>query len=207
MVNRAFFDQNFMQILRGGKILANFMNEILFQRSASPYLLFPTGSDPWLQELAVHLLTESTGKLYASDYSIRLLTSEFLLHIVREYEMLAIVPGKQNNTQNNLIVAVLGFLSVNYNHTNLSETAHFFGYSSAYFSRFIRENTGKTYMQIITAIQMENAVSLMKRGKTNLAAIAQEVGCFDSSHFNRKFKSIYGMSPREYKELLLAKKL
>ena len=62
-------------------------------------------------------------------------------------------------------------------------------------------------MQIITAIQMENAVSLMKRGKTNLAAIAQEVGCFDSSHFNRKFKSIYGMSPREYKELLLAKKL
>ena len=205
MVNRQFFDQSFMEILRGGRVLSEFMEQILYQRSVSPYLLFHTGNDPWLLELAVHLISEAKGSYYASDYSIRLLTSEFLLHIVREYEALAIVPGKQKNTQNNLIVAVLGFLSVNYNRTSLSETARFFGYSPSYFSRFIRENTGKTYMQLITTIQMERAVTFMKNGQTNLAEVAQAVGCFDSSHFNKKFKSVYGMSPRQYEEQLSAK--
>lgn len=198
MVNRQFFDQRFMEILCGGKILSDFMREILYQRSVSPYILFPTGSDPWLLELAGRLITEATGNLYASDYSIGLLTSEFLLHIVREYEMMAIVPGRQNNAQNSLIVAALGYLTLNYNRSTLADTARFFGYSSSYFSRFIRENTGKTYNEIITTLQMEKAVSFLKSGKTNLTEIAQEVGCFDSSHFNKKFKHVYGMSPKQY---------
>jgi AraC-like DNA-binding protein/quercetin dioxygenase-like cupin family protein len=206
MVNRQFFDQRFMEILCGGKILSDFMREILYQRSVSPYILFPTGSDPWLLELASRLITEATGNLYASNYSIGLLTSEFLLHIVREYEMMAIVPGRQKNAQNSLIVAALGYLSLNYNKTTLADTARFFGYSSSYFSRFIRENTGRTYNEIVTTMQMEKAVSLLKSGKTNLTEIAQEVGCFDSSHFNKKFRHVYNMSPKQYVIMLRAGK-
>ena len=198
MVNRHFFDHRFLNILRGGKLLSNYLEGILYERSVSPYILFPTGTDPWLHTLGQHLLTESNGTLHAYDYSILLLTSEFLLHLVREYEMLAVVPNMQSHSQNDLIVAVLGYLSVNYSRTTLTETADFFGYSTAYLSRMIRDNTGKTFNQIITELQMERAALLLKDGQMNLTEIAQEVGCFDSSHFNKKFKSFYGVSPKQY---------
>ena len=198
MMNKDFFDQNFLGFLRGGRILVNYLENILYQRDSSPYILFPTGNDQWLKELARRLLREITFKPHAYEYSTSLLTSEFLLHLVREYEMLAIVPNQKTQVQNNLIVAVLGYLSVNYNKATLEDTAAFFGYSNAYLSRLIHKSTGKTFNTIITELQMEHALEMMNKGKTNLTEIAQEVGCFDSSHFSKKFKKFYGISPASY---------
>lgn len=198
MISKKVFSQNFLNLLRGGKVVSEFLEKIIYQHAASPYILFPTKQDPWLLELARRLLTEKKLELHAYEYSISLLANEFLLHISREYEPLAIVPDQQGKSQNTLIVAVLSYLSVNYSSATLHDTAAFFGYSSAYLSRFIRENTGKTYNTIITELQMEHAAKLLKSGEYNLTEIAHTVGCFDSSHFNKKFKSIYGISPKQY---------
>ena len=199
IVSLKFFDQKFLDILKGGKLVAGFLNDVLYKRASSPYILFHTGQDPWLMELVSRLLTEELQKPYAYDYSIGLLASEFLLHISREYEMMAIVPNVQNDTQNELLVAILGYMSVNYNRTTLAETARFFGYSTAYLSRLIRKNTGKNYNQLITELQMEKATELLRSSKDiSLTDIALEIGCFDLSHFNKKFKAIYGVTPRGY---------
>lgn len=198
MMNREFFDQNFLGFMRGGKILVEYLENILYHQESSPYILFPTGKDSWLQQLASHLLTESNQQPQGYEYSISLLTSAFLLHLVREYELLAIVPNKKTQVQNNLIVSVLGYLNINYNRATLEETAKFFGYSTAYLSRLIHKSTGKTFNSIITELQMEHAIELFKKGRTNLTDVAYEVGCFDSSHFSKKFKSVYGLSPTQY---------
>ena len=179
MMNKDFFDQSFLGFLRGGKVLVNNLENILYQRDSSPYILFPTGKDSWLKEISVRLLTEIMQQPYAYEYSTGLLTSEFLLHVVREYEMMAIVPNEKTQVQNNLIVAVLGYLNVNYNRATLESTASFFGYSTAYLSRLIHKNTGKTFNNIIAELQMEHAIEMFKKGKTNLTEVAQEVGCFD----------------------------
>lgn len=200
MMNRKYFDKHFMDILRGGKLLSGYLESILYSQVASPYILFPTGADPWLRILAQHLITECHGDLHAREYSIRLLSNSFLLHLVREYEMNAIVPDHKSNTQNSLIVAVLGYLSVHYNTTSLSDTADYFGYSSSYLSHMIHENTGKTFNAIIHEQQMEHAAALLRNSKMSITEIAQEVGCFDSSHFGKKFKSFYGCSPKQYAE-------
>ena len=199
MVSKKFFDQNFLSVLSEKKLIADFLEKILYQRTTCPYILFPTGIDPWLHELSSRLLTENVQTRQAYEYAISLLTSQFLLHLTREYEVLAIVPNKQSTTQNDLIVSLLGYLSVNYNRTTLAETANFFGYSQAYLSRTIHENIGKTYNTIVAELQMEHAVKLLKTTSLSFTEIAQEVGCFDSSHFNKKFKAIYGITPRQYR--------
>ena len=197
MVSPKFFDQNFLSLL-GGNLISQYLEKILYQRTSSPYILFPTGNDSWLLELGRRMITENKRMLHGYDYSIRLLASEFLIHISREYEVHAIVPNQNSATKNTLIVAVLGYLSVNYNRTTLAETARFFGYSQSYLSRTIREQVGKTYNTIIGELQMQHALELLDKKEMNLTEIAQEVGCFDSSHFNKKFKAIYNMTPREY---------
>lgn len=200
MVNRRFFDKRFLSLLRGGELLIQYMEGILFEREISPYILFPTAEDPWLQELARRLLTENTAQAYAFEYSISLLIGQFLLHLVREYEAVAIVPGKSGNKQNDLIVGVLSYLNVHYNQATLAATAQYFGYSPAYLSRMIREQTGKTFNTIISQIQMDRAVQMLSGGEKSLTEIALEVGCFDTSHFNKKFKAVYGISPRQFLE-------
>ena len=198
MVNRRFVDKRFLNLLRGGNLLVSFMEDILFGRNTSPYILFPTGDDTCLQSLADAMIRENTARLYAYEYSISLLIGQFLLHLVREFEERAIVPGKSGNTQNELIVGILSYLNVHYNHTSLNETAQYFGYAPAYLSRMIREQTGKTFNAIIAQIQVEQAKHIMDEGNHNLTEIAQEIGCFDTSHFNKKFKAACGISPREY---------
>ncbi len=200
MVSRKFLGRNFLYMLKGGRLMADFLESVLYRRTISPYILFPTGKDPWLLELAGRILTEAKYRPHAYAYSISLLTGEFLLHITRDYEIRAIVPNTQGEAPNNLIISLLGYLSVNYTRTTLAEMAAFFGYSQGYLSRVIHENTGKTYNQIVTELQMEKAVELLREGNKSITEIAQEVGCFDSSHFNKKFKAVYGKSPGQYME-------
>lgn len=200
MVSKKFFNQNSLDILSGHKLIYDFFENILYRRASSPYILFPTGQDPWLYDIAAHMLSEAKNKRRAYDYSLRLLAGSFLLHVTRDYELMAVVPNNKSDTPNDLIVSILGYIYANYNHVTLEETAKFFGYSTAYLSRSIHKNIGKTFNTIVTEIQMEHALSLLKEGKLNLSGIAQEVGCFDSSHFNRKFKSVYGIAPRRYTE-------
>lgn len=200
MVNRRFFDKRFLSLLRGGELLIQYLEGILFEREISPYILFPTGQDPWLQELARRMLTENTTRAYSYEYSIALLIGQFLLQLMREYETVAIVPSKSGNTQNDLIVGVLSYLNVHYNQATLAAMAQYFGYSPAYLSRMIREQTGKTFNTIISQIQMDRAVQMLSGGEKSLTEIALEVGCFDTSHFNKKFKAVYGISPRQFLE-------
>ena len=200
MVNRRFFDKRFLRILQGGRLLVEFLEGVLFEQSVSPYILFPTGEDPWLRELARRMLTEGVHRAYGYEYSYVLLIGQFLLQLVREYEESAIIPGKSGKTQNDLIVGVLSYLNVHYNQATLADTARYFGYSPAYLSRMIRDSTGRTFNTIIAQIQMERAAALLDAGQRSLTEIAQEVGCFDTSHFNKKFKAAYGMSPRQYLE-------
>ena len=200
MVNRRFFDKRFLSILQGGELVGSYLKGILFEQAVSPYILFPTGDDAWLRELARRMLTEITRREYGYEFSIPLLIGQFLLQLVREYECSAVVPGKSGRAQKDLIVAILNYLKVYYNQASLTETARHFGYSTAYLSRMIRDSTGKTFNEIIAQIQVETAVKMMDAGYSNLTQIAQEIGCFDTSHFNKKFKAAYGISPRQYLE-------
>ena len=204
LVNRRFFDKRFLNILHGGKLMAEYLEGILFERDVSPYVLFPTGEDPWLQAMAAAMLGEIEEQEYAYETALSLLVAQFLLRLVRRYEASAVVPNKSGSTQNELIVGILSYLNVHYSQTSLNETARYFGYSPAYLSRMIREQTGKNFNTIIAQIQVEQAVRQMNAGKTNLTEIAQEIGCFDTSHFNKKFKAVYGMSPRQYLEQRLS---
>lgn len=199
MVSKKFFDQNFLHAIMSGKTVANYLEEILYHRASTPYILFPTGQDAWLNELARRLLTESKRKRQAYEYSISLLASSFLIHLTREYEAYAMIPSKQSFVPSDLMVAILGYISVNYNRTSLAKISEFFGYSESYLSRYIHKNVGKSFHTIITEIQMEHAQKLLIETDMNYTEVAIEIGCFDLSHFNKKFKAIYGETPRQYR--------
>lgn len=124
---------------------------------------------------------------------------ELMLLLLRYYEMDAIVPSPMDTKLNGQIVAILNYMHVNYNHVTIKELAAFFNYSENYLSKMLKEYTGETFSSLINSIQMKNAALFLEQTEMSIQQISQEVGCFDVSHFTKKFKKIYGVTPTIYR--------
>ena len=64
---------------------------------------------------------------------------------------------------------------------------------------------GTTFSSHVASQRLERARSaLMSRrfGRTTMTDLAQELGFYDSSHFNRAFKRQYGLTPTAYRKRL-----
>ncbi len=86
-----------------------------------------------------------------------------------------------------------------YGYITFPDAAAFMGLSEPYFSRFFRKISGMTFSQYLNTVRMEHAVEMLKNNKDHLSVteIASRCGFDTIRHFNRVFKNITGMSPRQ----------
>ena len=62
--------------------------------------------------------------------------------------------------------------------------------------------TGQSLLEYVTAQRLDRARRMLEggQGRMNIAAIAQDVGFYDSSHFNKAFKRKFGVAPSRYRQ-------
>lgn len=75
------------------------------------------------------------------------------------------------------------------------------GFNSTYFSSLFKKETGKTFLEYLSSTRMEQAKSLLKDTKLNVAAICEEVGYSDVKYFTKGFTKYTGLKPNEYRKL------
>lgn len=74
------------------------------------------------------------------------------------------------------------------------------GYSSAYINRVFKQHFGLTPHAFIVDKRIQKAKELIfTNPKLSLTDIAYEAGFYDQSHFIKKFKKAYSLSPNSYK--------
>lgn len=200
MMSRSMFDRSFLKMLRGGTAISNFMENVLYRQKVSPYLLYPTGTDDYLHEAVFKVLQERDRKDYLFNESVTLYVKHIFIHLIRNYEMMVILADPVDNSQNGNIVAILSYISMHYKDVTLKKIADFFGYNENHMSKLIHQYTGKTFSTLVAGIQMENAAKMLQETKLSITEIANEVGCYDSSHLTRKFRGEYGVSPLQYRK-------
>lgn len=81
----------------------------------------------------------------------------------------------------------------------LSSLAKQFHVESSYFSRLFRQETGENVMLYIARTRIERAKEYIKEGQKSLTEIAFLTGYDDYTYFNRVFRKMTGMSPRDYR--------
>lgn len=77
------------------------------------------------------------------------------------------------------------------------------GYNTSYISSMFKKNKGISYTEYLQGIRIKHAMFLIEQGLISVTNVALLSGYNDPLYFSKVFKSINGMSPKEYMKLLL----
>ena len=84
---------------------------------------------------------------------------------------------------------------------NLDHVSSQVGFSPSYFSTMFRKETGKTFVEYLTDVRIEEAKKLLRESRITIELICNMVGSNDSKRFSKTFKRETGISPKEYRNL------
>lgn len=192
--------------------------EIVYQLAdagqASPMLLKEQASLMLLQIRSDHqdildkktgqMLTDTATMLIRSCSSYQELMTK-LNHALREAH-LALALSRQDKSEV-VIAECLGWIQ---GHTKenltLERAAEHFHFNPSYFSTLIKNRTGKTFSEHVTAVRMKRAKELLAAEQFRVYEISLECGFQDTKYFCRVFKKYHGMSPKAYKHALSQRK-
>lgn len=73
--------------------------------------------------------------------------------------------------------------------------------SKSQFSRYFKIHTGKSYVQFLNELRIEQVCALLLEEKDNIENICYKVGFQNVSNFNRIFKRVKGVSPKGYRKI------
>lgn len=100
-----------------------------------------------------------------------------------------------------VIAKAIEYISLHYDE-KLTNTmlADLCNMSESTFLRYFNNALNMTPAVYIAKHRISHAKILLEKNQLSITQIAQETGFFDSSHFNRTFKKIVGISPLSYKK-------
>ena len=198
-IRRSAFRQHFFGLLQGGHLLANFFISSLYSAQGIDTLVFHTGADPELQKTMIALWGEFYEQQdYYQELANALATRVFVLLLRKHMDSCVLPGGRVKDTE--AALRIFRFLQINAATATLGDLAAEFHYSPEYASRQIKRITGRTFMQLLTSIRLENAEQLLRDTALPVSEIAAAVGYESSEHFIRTFRKHRNMTPSIFRQ-------
>ncbi len=104
-------------------------------------------------------------------------------------------------TENTRIAAIHDYLMRNYrDKIKLSNLSEIINMAEGSLCRFFRQKMGMTIFQYLNKIKVDFACKLLIDTDMNIIDICFDSGFNNLSHFNKQFKKITGLTPKEYRK-------
>ncbi|MDO7883544.1 AraC family transcriptional regulator [Antiquaquibacter soli] len=84
---------------------------------------------------------------------------------------------------------------------SMAEAAQLSRMSEPTFSRYFKRASGHTFTDLVRRLRIANACRLLATTTSPVATIGSAVGYRNLANFNRQFRAVVGMTPREYRAL------
>ncbi len=102
---------------------------------------------------------------------------------------------------------VINYINSNFTkNISSSSISQQFGYDESYFCRKFKKATGITVSKYIRTQRLEHARRLLEKPKEPIRHIAISCGFIDAAYFTNCFKSMYGISPTNYRNTYIKQK-
>ena len=157
----------------------------------------PPGAE--IDDLLQHLDAELDERQPAYRVRTRSLLTDALLLLYRA----SLVTPSVSNGDGLRLAAVLDHIEMHFDgELSLKELATMMGTSSSYFSRLFRNEVGMPLFEYINRTRIRKACVMLRRADISVTQIAFDVGYNSVSFFNRYFRRIMHLTPREYRRYL-----
>ncbi|MES2732277.1 MAG: two-component regulator propeller domain-containing protein [Bacteroidota bacterium] len=87
---------------------------------------------------------------------------------------------------------------------NVESLCHHLGMSRMHLHRKLHAIVGKTASEFIREVRMKRSGQLLGSGSKRISEVMYEVGIASNTHFNKYFREMYGVSPKEYQQGIVA---
>lgn len=128
------------------------------------------------------------------------LLSIVLSYLIRHYEE-AMETAVAESSRLQKLEAMLVHIESNFRTITLRELAEKFYFTEQYLSKYIKGNTGKTFIEIVRDIRLKNAQKLLSTTDLLIGEISEASGYTSVEHFTRQFKREFSVSPTNYRKL------
>ena len=106
---------------------------------------------------------------------------------------------KEIDESNLNITKILDCIRKNYQYITLKDLAKDFHFHENYLSRMIKQNTNKSFRELLIQIRLNEAEKLLIHTNLPVSQIAARVGYHKPNFFYKLFKEHYGITPIEYR--------
>lgn len=98
-------------------------------------------------------------------------------------------------------VELIGYIDEHLGNVTLASLAEAFHYSEGYLSRLIRRLTGHTFSELLMSMRLNCSADYLEHTDMSIEKIAETLGFYDRSHYNRMFKKRFGMTPSAWRSI------
>ncbi len=196
------FDTLFGSFMTQSDLLSVFFRNTLYEDTQANYLIFKTDNTPYIKRILQGLIIESNSEdAYTNTCSINYVHLLFS-YVLRRYSDTIEFQNYEKQRESDLDFALLlQYIQHNYKTVTLKSLSEFFHYSEVHLSKLIKQNIKRNFTDIIRDLKMKNAISYLVNTDLKIGQIFELVGYENIEHFSRTFKTLYKISPREYRRL------
>lgn len=154
-----------------------------------------------LKILVLEAVKSAEADQVIQDLLLKSSLSRLLWHLIEEHCVRHNRDVPQSALGMEFLRATLQYISLNYTSTlSIAQLAKMNHCSESTFMAHFRKSIGITALEYIIQIRIQAACDLLKNSDQTVLEIALEVGFVNLSNFNRHFKRVVGMAPREYRK-------
>ena len=202
VMNLLFYPEFIERTLAGYRSFEEVLNSYLLRFSYKTLNSSPTGktfhdSDGQILSIVNKIQNEYLKKKSGYIEFIRCMFVEMLILTMRK-----IGNTEQKIGKSDVIIDITEYIKKNYSQKlRLSDIAKMYNYSLSHISKKFTRETGMGFSEYLQKIRIEHSCKLLESTDLKISEVANLVGYDNIKFFNRIFKDILKLTPREFKKL------
>ena len=193
LIRKDFFFREYLSTIYADPDLFRFFLEPKTDRFSEEFIHLPVTKSHSIRTILELMVIEYADRKEDTQPVLRSMLQTLILEIARRYRI-----EKPAGKPETLSEQILAYMDSHSNRVTLKEIAAEFHYHPNYLSSFLRQETGRTFSEILLENRMTRATLLMKNTSLSLEEISAMLGYSDQSNFYKAFKDYYGTTPRNY---------
>ena len=180
-----------------------YLMPFLVQGDGFPHVIPARTSIPsQIFDLMLRASAELPARTYRGRLSVKTYLKMILVLLVNHYAAFRgsedVYVKKQRDFER--LAPLFEFIDANYcDPISVEQAALVVRMSKSNFMRFFKQVTGQPFVAYLNHFRIAKAEVLLTTTDKTIAEVSQEVGFCDQSYFDLVFRSVIGVSPRDYK--------